>query len=88
MFTYPDLYSYFVNKPGYDKESLKAYKPLTGYKLMNDGYVLDLGIYNVPKMDYMVLKFQVKPTQKTLTWDKRKYYEPCVIMKRDDEVIT
>ena len=82
------MYSYFVNKPAYDKESLKAYKALTGYKLMDDGYVLDLGIYNVPEMDYMFLKFEVKPTQRSLTWDKRKYYEPWVIMKRDGEVIT
>ena len=67
VFIYPDLYSFFVNKPGYDKESLKAYKALTGYKLMDDGYVLDLGIYNVPEMDYMFLKFPVKPTQRTLT---------------------
>ena len=88
VFIYPDLYSYFLNKPGYDKESLKAYKALTGYKLMNDGYVWDLGIYNVAEMDYMFIKFQVKPTQKTLTMDKKKYYESWVIMKRDGEVIT
>ena len=56
--------------------------------VLDDGYVLDLGIYNVPEMDYMLLKFQVKPTQRSLTWDKRKYYEPWVIMKRDGEVIT
>ena len=54
---------------------------------MDDGYVLDLGIYNVPEMDYMFLKFQVKPTQRTLTWDKKKYYVPWVTMKRDVEVI-
>ena len=76
MFTCPDLYSYFVNKPGYDKESLEAYKVLTGYKLMNDSYASDLGIYNVPEMYYMFLKFQVKPTQRILTWDKKKCYEP------------
>ena len=55
---------------------------------MNDGYMLDLGIYNVLKMDHMFLKFQEKPTQKTLTWDKNRYYEHCVITKRDGEVIT
>eukprot|EP00794_Sanderia_malayensis_P001045 gene1045-371_t len=87
VFTYPDLFSYFVDKPGYDKESLKAYKALTGYRLMEHRYALDLAAYNVPDTDFF-FKFKVKPTQRSLTWNKRKHYEPWVIMKKDGEIIS
>ena len=88
VFTYPDLYTYFVDKPGYDKESLKAYKALTGYRLLEDGYILDPGAYNVPDTDFVFFRLKVKPTQRTLAWNKKKHYQPWVIMRKNGEIIS
>ena len=64
-----DLYTYLVNKPGYDKDSLKTYKTLTGYRLMEDGYILDLGAYSVPDTDFVLFKFVVKAHPKNLDFE-------------------
>ena len=38
-FTFADLFVYLVEKKGYDKESLRAFNSLQGYRLYADGHV-------------------------------------------------
>ena len=45
-FTFTDLYTYLVESKdkSYDKESLKSFKSLKGYRYFSDGFVQNLGV--------------------------------------------
>ena len=45
-FTFMDLYTYLVESKDkwYDKESLKSFKSLKGYRYFSDGFAQNLGV--------------------------------------------
>lgn len=59
MFTYADLYNYMIMKPGYDHNGLKAYKGLQGYKLYEEGHVVNLEHVSIKDFNYSFVRFQV-----------------------------
>ena len=48
-FTFADLFVYLVEKKGYDKESLRAFKSLQGYQLYADRHVEELSYHSIEK---------------------------------------
>ncbi|RUA07034.1 MAG: hypothetical protein DSY43_00700 [Gammaproteobacteria bacterium] len=86
-FSFPDLFTYLVDNKGYDKEALKAYKSLQGYRLYADGHVEEL-LFNplLEQPNYCMIKFNVKPTEKSKTQDGKRVYNGWVIMKKDGVV--
>jgi len=59
-FTFMDLYTYLVeskDKP-YDKESLKSFKSLKGYRYFSDGFVQNVWIHELPTGKYLYLRCQ------------------------------
>ncbi|KAK3748681.1 hypothetical protein QZH41_006762 [Actinostola sp. cb2023] len=82
---YPDIYNYLINKPGYDLNGLKAYKSLTAYKLMTDGHVEDLQIN--PQGRFVFIKWKVKLTQRSKTWNGKAVYEPWAIVRENGVVL-
>ena len=46
-FTFADLFVFVVEKKGYDKKSLRAFKSLQGYRLNADGHVEELSYHSI-----------------------------------------
>lgn len=85
-FTFADLFVYLVEKKGYDKESLRAFKSLQGYRLYADGHVEELSYHSVEGGKYCFFKFGVKPTEKSKTQDGQKVYRGWLVMKADGSI--
>ena len=58
-FTHGDMYTYLINKGGYDHEALIAYKSVEGYHLFWDGDVLKLMRNKTLYHGYHYVKFGV-----------------------------
>ncbi|XP_078355836.1 uncharacterized protein LOC144640614 [Oculina patagonica] len=71
-----------------DKETLKAFKSLHGYRLFADGHVEDLLFHPLKGKKYCLFKFSVKPTEKSKTQDGKKVYNGWIVMKEDGEVFS
>lgn len=86
-FLFPDIFSYLIDNKGYDKESLKSYKSLQGYRLFADGHVEDLSFNPLSRHPgYSMFKFKVKPTEKSKTQDGKKLYSGWIVIKMDGSV--
>lgn len=83
--TFADIYSYLIGKADYDQEDLKSFKSLQGYRLFKDGHVLDLKLHKVESKPYTLVKFHVKPTERSKV-DGKSYYEGNIILKSDGSV--
>ena len=87
-FTFADLFVYLVEKKGYDKESLRAFKSLQGYRLYADGHVEELSYHSIEGGKYCFFKFGVKPTEKSKTQDGQKVYRGWLVMKADGSIFS
>ena len=85
-FTFGQLYSYFIGKDEYTEESLRAFKSLTGFKLYQDGHVVKLQFYAVPKSNYSLFKFEVKPTDKKKTDEGLSTYGGFFVLEENADV--
>ena len=56
-FTFMDLYTYLVDSKdkSYDKESLKSFKSLKGYRYFSDEFVHNVWIHELPTGKYLYL---------------------------------
>ena len=56
-FMFMDLYTYLVESKdkSYDKESLKSFKSLKGYRYFSDGFVQNVWIHKLPTGKYLYL---------------------------------
>ena len=89
-FTFADLFVYLVEKKGYDKESLRAFKSLQGYsyRLYADEHLEELPYHSIEGGKYCSFKFGVKPTEKSKTQDGQKVYRGWLVMKADGSIFS
>ena len=62
---YPDIYNYLINFPSqYTGETLKAYKGLEGYKIVQSGFVMPLYLWPLVAQNSVIVTARVNHSQK------------------------
>ncbi|XP_064472400.1 uncharacterized protein LOC135386417 [Ornithodoros turicata] len=62
--TYDNICDYFVGRPGFDGEAVKAYKSLNAFLYVTSGKVHSI-LVSVPEPGYIILKGTVSPSQRS-----------------------
>ncbi|KXJ12152.1 hypothetical protein AC249_AIPGENE28621 [Exaiptasia diaphana] len=85
-FTFADLYTYLVGNEDYNAENLRSFKSLLGFKLYQDGHVVDLMYCALLNKNFCLFKFSVKPTERSKTEEGNPFYKGFIVMKKNGEI--